>query len=106
MTSQLYSLLLKKYASIQVKDPTWCLHQLIQTWQMSYIYLYPSFISATHSDMPRPSAVHSNIPSEIHSSLNKLLPTMLPLGITSSAHYDTLNDTLSLEPSSSSHLEE
>ena len=106
MPSQLYSLLIKKYASIQVKYPNWFLQQLIPIWQMIFVHLYLSFIPAAHLDMPRTSAVHSNIPGEIYSSLTIFVLIMLPSGMSSSAHSDTLNATLSLEPSSSSYLEE
>ena len=73
---------------------------------MIFVHLYLSFISADNSDMPRTSAVHSNIPGEIYSSLTIFVLIMLPSGMSSSAHSDTLNATLSLEPSSSSYLEE
>ena len=56
--------------------------------------------------MTRLLAVHSNIPSEIYSPLTKLFPIILPSGMPSPSHSDNLNDTPSLEPGSSSLLEE
>ena len=73
---------------------------------MIFVHLYLSFIPADNSDMPRTSAVHSNILSDIYSPLTKLLPIILPSGMPSSAHYNTLNDTTFLEPGSYSCLEE
>ena len=64
----------------------------------------PKLLSSNYSDVPSPSAVDSNMPCDIYYSLPKLVPRMLPSGITSSAKSDTKNDTLSLEPSSSSTL--
>ena len=56
--------------------------------------------------MPSPSALHSNIPSDIYPLLPKLVPRMLSTVIPSSAHSCTQNDTPSLEPISPSSLEE
>ena len=104
--SQIYSLLLKTYASIQVKAPTWFLKQLTQIRQVRFIHLYPSFIQKIIQICQEIHKVHSNIPSDDYSSLPILVSRMLPLSMTSSAHYYTLNATLSLEPSSTSRMEE
>ena len=50
--------------------------------------------------------MHSNIPSDMYLSFTKLVPRILTSGMPSSNHSDTRNDTPSLEPISSSSLEE
>ena len=65
----------------------------------------PKFPSAYHPDIPSRSEIHSNIPSEIYSSLPKLVPRLLPAGMLSSDYWYAQNYTPSLEPGSSSSLE-